>query len=56
MLCGLLVDYCDAYQLFGLLFWLHPFTAEDLLVSKWCNAKFIQICSDEENNLGELFF
>ncbi len=27
-----------------------PFTAEDPLVSKWCNAKFLQICSDEETN------
>ncbi len=31
------------YQLFGLSFWRHPFTAEDQLVSKWCNAKFLQI-------------
>ena len=43
--CGLL--WCF-YQLFGLSFWRHPFTAEDPLVSKWCNAKFLQICSDEE--------
>ncbi len=27
------------YQLFGLSFWRHPFTAEDPLVSKWCSAK-----------------
>ncbi len=38
-LCGLL---------FGLVFWRHPFTAEDPLVSKWFNAQFLQICSDEE--------
>ncbi len=38
------------YQLFGLSFWRHPFTAEDPLVSKWCNAEFLQICSDEERN------
>ncbi len=38
------------YQLFGLSFWRHPFTSEDPLVSKWCNAKFLQICSDEETN------
>ncbi len=38
------------YQLFGLSFWRHPFTAEDPLVSMWCNAKFLQICSDEETN------
>ncbi len=43
--CGLL--WCF-YQLFGLSFWRHPFTAEDSLVSKWCNATFIQICSDGE--------
>ncbi len=45
--CGLL--WCF-YQLFGLSFWRHPFTAEDPLVSKWCNAAFLQICSDEETN------
>ncbi len=38
------------YQLFGLSFWRHPFTAEDPLVSKWCDAKFLQTCSDEETN------
>ncbi len=38
------------YQLFGLSFWRHPFTVEDPLVSKWCNATFLQICSDEETN------
>ncbi len=49
--CGLLVDYYDVfYQLFGLSFWRHPFTAEDPLVSKWCNATFLQICSVEETN------
>ncbi len=36
------------YQLLGLTFWRHPFTAEDPLVSKWCNAKFLQTCSHEE--------
>ncbi len=42
--CGLLVDYYWCfYQLFGLSFWRHPFTAEDPLVSKWCNATFLQI-------------
>ncbi len=35
--CGLL--WCF-YQLFGLSFWRHPFTAEDPLVSKWWNAIF----------------
>ncbi len=29
------------YQPFGLSFWWHPFTAEDPLVSKWCNATFM---------------
>ncbi len=45
--CGLL--WCF-YQLFGLSFWRHPFTAEDPLMSKWCNAQFLQICSDEDKN------
>ncbi len=36
--CVLLWCY---YQLFGLSFWRHPFTAEDLWVSKWCNATFL---------------
>ncbi len=31
-------------------FWRHPFTAQHPLVSKWCNATFLQICSDEETN------
>ncbi len=31
-------------------FWRHPFAAEDPLLSKWCNAKFLQICSDEETS------
>ncbi len=38
------------YQLFGLSFWRHPFTAEDTLVNKRRNATFLQICSDEETN------
>ncbi len=38
--CGLL--WCF-YQLFGPLFWRHPFTAEDPQVNKWCNATFLQI-------------
>ncbi len=45
--CGLL--WCF-YQLFTALFWRHPFTAEDPLVSKLCNAKFLQICSGEETS------
>ncbi len=38
--CGLL--WCF-YQLSGLSFWRHPFTAEHPLVSKWWNATFLQI-------------
>ncbi len=38
------------YQLFGLSFWRHPFTAVDPLVGKWCNTKFIRTCSNEEIN------
>ncbi len=30
------------YHLFGLSFWRHPFTAEDPLMSKWCDATFLQ--------------
>ncbi len=37
----------------GTMFWWHPFTAEKVinqsqLVSKWFNATFLKICSDEE--------
>ncbi len=43
------VDYLWCfYQLFGLSLWRHPFTAEDPLVNKWCNAKFLKICFHEE--------
>ncbi len=38
------------YQLFGPSFWRHPFTAEDPLVSKLCNAKFQQNFSCEETH------
>ncbi len=38
--CGLL--WCF-YQLFGLSFWRHPFTTDDPLLSKWCDATFLQI-------------
>ncbi len=48
--CGLLVDFCDVF-ISGLdSFWRHPFTADNPLVRKWCNATFLQICSDEETN------
>ncbi len=38
--CGLF--WCF-YHPFGLSFWRHPFTADDPLMSRWCNAKFLQI-------------
>ncbi len=37
------VDYCGFYQLFGLSFWRHPFTAEHSLLKHWCNATFLLI-------------
>ncbi len=43
--CGLL--WC-IYELLS--FWWHPFTAEDPLESKWCNATFLQICSNKETS------
>ncbi len=45
--CGLL--WCF-YQLFGLSFWRHPFTAEHPLLSKRCNATFLQICLDSNSS------
>ncbi len=39
------------YQLIGLSFRRHPFTADDPLVSKLCNAKFLQICSGEQTHV-----
>ncbi len=44
----LLIDGLDSYcrcfyQLFGLSFWRHPFTAEDPLVREWCNDELLQI-------------
>ncbi len=39
----LLVNYREVFnQLFELSFWWHPFTAKYPLVSKWCNANFLQ--------------
>ncbi len=49
-LCLTNTQLLNSRILFGLLFWWHPFTAEVPLVSKWWNAKFLQICSDEETN------
>ncbi len=40
---GLVWIIVTFYQMFGLPFWRHPFTAEYPLVSKWCNATFLQI-------------
>ncbi len=45
--CGLLGCF---YQLSGLTFWWHPFTAEDPLVRKWWNAKFLYIYDEETNS------
>ncbi len=42
------VDDCDVFISCLNSFWRHPFTAEDPLMSKWWNATFLQICSDEE--------
>ncbi len=42
------------YQLFELSFWWHPFTAEDPLVNKKCNAKFIQIIN-KPDGLSSIF-
>ncbi len=50
----LLVHTCILWcfnQLFELSFWRHPFTAGYPLVSKWCNAEFLQICSNEEKRI-----
>ncbi len=38
----------------GLSFWRHPFTAEDPVLSKWCNAKLIYIF--ESLRLRGIFF
>ncbi len=38
------------YITWTLIFWRHPFTAEDPLVSKSCDAIFLQICSYIETN------
>ncbi len=47
--CGLL--WCF-YLLSGHSIWRHPFTKEDLLVRKWCNATFTQICNDKDLNVS----
>ncbi len=51
--CGLLVDYCDVFIscLDSHSDGTHSLqTVEDPLLSKCCNATFLQICSDEETN------
>ncbi len=37
----LLMDYCNVF--ISCLDWRHPFTAKDPLMSKWSNAKSLQI-------------
>ncbi len=46
----IIVNYCDVFISCLDSFWRHPFTAEDPLVNQWCNATFLQICSDEDTN------
>ncbi len=41
-------------DVFGLSFWRHPFTAEDSLLSKWCNATFLQIFKWYDSGLFNL--
>ncbi len=60
IICGLL--WCF-YQLFGLSFWRHPFTAEHPLVSKWWMLRFSKSVSmKKQTHLhlgwpeGEYFF
>ncbi len=48
MLIDRLEWYGFLWCFYGLSFWRHPFTAEVPLVSNWCNATFLQICTDEE--------
>ncbi len=46
-----LVDYCDVFiNSLNSFPAGHPLTAEDQLVSKWCNAKIIQNWSNENTN------
>ncbi len=42
----MLIDGLEScfYYLFEFSFWWHPFTTEDPLMSKRCNAQFPQIC------------
>ncbi len=45
ILCFLFI-FLTSHDMFGHLFGWHPFTPEDPLVSKRCNALFDQICSN----------
>ncbi len=47
---GVVWSTCDVLSADWLSFWRHPFTAEHPLMSKWCNATFLQISSNEEVN------
>ncbi len=48
-LCGLLVNYCDGSTAFLTLMLTAPIHRKGSTgKQKWCNAKFLQICSDKE--------
>ncbi len=49
IICGL---WWCFYQLLGFSFWRHPFTAKDPLLSKLCNAKFLQMKKQTHLHLG----
>ncbi len=58
LLCKMLIDGLEScgllYQLFGLIFWRHPFTAEDPLVSIFFNfSKTVRV--RKVRFLGEFF-
>ncbi len=46
--CGLLVDYCDVF--ISCLDSHSDGTHSLQRIYKWCNAKFLKICSNEETN------
>ncbi len=46
--CLVFVDYCDVFSSCLHSFWRHPFTAEDTLMSKWCNAMLHLSRSDDD--------
>ncbi len=51
-----LMSHLKTDSQFGLSFWQHPFTAEDPLVNKWCNAKFLHIWWTHYKPEGEYIF